>query len=88
MNEKQRAIMIHNVLSTADGRLFILDILSKCGVNLNEGISYRIDKTAHEVGLDLLQEIMYNHVDELKKLISDDKTLKEVLYDRGNNTDE
>jgi len=88
MNEKQRAVVLYNMLNSSDGRLFILQLLSDCGVNIGEGISYRTERTAHEVGLDLLDEIMYNHTNELKKLISEQKTLKEVLDGRGTNKDE
>ena len=88
MNDKQYRVALHNILSSPEGRLFILKLLGDCGVNIGDSISYRSDKTAHEVGLDLLDEIMYSHTDEFKKLVSDNKTLKEVLNGRGINSDE
>ena len=80
--------MMENMLRDPSGRKFIIHILSECGVYIGEGFSFRPEKTAHEVGLDLLQDIMYNYTDELKKLISDDKNLKELLNGRGNNNNE
>lgn len=82
MNEDQ-IIGLHNVLEDKYGREFIRWILNECGVDVVNGISYRSDKTAHELGLDLLHELMYNEIDKLKLIISEQRTL-EVNDDRGN----
>ena len=88
MDERQYRVALKNILKTGSGRLFILHLLAECGVNLGDGISYRSEKTAHELGLDLLNNLLYNYPDEFKKLVSDSKTLKEVLNGRGNNSDD
>lgn len=82
MGEEQK-IALHNVLSDKYGREFVRWILCECGVDVVNGISYRGEKTAHELGLDLLHEIMYNEIDKLKLIISEQRTL-EVNDDRGN----
>lgn len=82
MNEEQK-LGLHNMLDDRYGREVIRWILNECGVDLVNGISYRGDKTAHELGLDLLHEIMYNEIDKLKLIISEQRTL-EVNDDRGN----
>lgn len=82
MNDKEYLIALENILSTREGRLFIAHLLSECGVDLLSGISYRTQKTAHELGLDLLHKIVYNDCESLKQLISEQKTL-EVNNGRG-----
>ena len=82
MNEKER-IAFHNVLSDRDGRTIIRWLLNECGVDVIHGISFRGTRTAHELGLDLLQAIMYNEIDKLKLIISEQETL-EVKNGRGN----
>lgn len=82
MNEKER-IAFHNVLSDRDGRTVIRWLLNECGVDVIHGISFRGERTAHELGLDLLQAIMYNEIDKLKLIISEQETL-EVKNGRGN----
>ena len=81
MNEEQKLGLQH-VLDDRYGREFIRWVLNECGVDLVNGISYRGEKTAHELGLDLLHEIMYNEIDKLKLIISEQRTL-EVNDDRG-----
>lgn len=88
MDERQYKVALKNILMSGEGRLFILHLLSDCGINLGDGISYRSEKTAHELGLDLLNDLLYNYPDEFKKLVSDSKILKEVLNGRGNNSDD
>ena len=87
MNDEQRQVCLGNILATADGRIFIIQMLADCGVSLGDGISFRSEKTAHEFGLDLLHEIMYHQPESLKKLISEQKTLKEVIDGRGSKDD-
>lgn len=82
MNDEQ-VLALHNVLSDKYGREFVRWILNECGVDVVNGISYRGEKTSHEFGLDLLHEIMYNEIDKLKLIISEQRTL-EVNDDRGN----
>ncbi len=82
-DDKFTKIVLHNVLADKDGREFIRVILSECGVDLISGISFRTEKTAHEFGLDLLHKIMYNEIEQLNKIISEQKTL-EVNNGRGN----
>ena len=82
MNDEQK-IALHNVVADPYGREFIRWIMNECGVDVVNGISYRGEKTAHEIGLDLLHEIMYNEIDKLKLIISEQRTL-EVNDDRGN----
>lgn len=82
MNHEQE-IVLHNVLSDKYGREFVRWIMNECGVDVVNGISYRGEKTAHEFGLDLLHKIMYNEIDKLKLIISEQRTL-EVNDDRGN----
>ena len=82
MNHEQE-IALHNVLSDKYGREFIRWVMNECGVDVVNGISYRGEKTAHEFGLDLLHKIMYNEIDKLKLIISEQRTL-EVNDDRGN----
>ena len=53
MDERQYKVALKNILMSGEGRLFILHLLSDCGINLGDGISYRSEKTAHELGLDL-----------------------------------
>ena len=76
-------LALHNILADRDGRRVIRWLLNECGVDLIHGISYRGTRTAHELGLDLLQEIMYNEIDKLKLIISEQDTL-EVKNGRGN----
>lgn len=76
-------IALHNVLSDKDGRRFVRWLLSECGVDVINGISYRAERTAHEFGLDLLHAIMYNEIDKLKLIISEQQTL-EASDGRGN----
>ena len=61
MDERQYRVALKNILETGSGRLFILHLLAECGVNLGDGISYRSEKTAHELGLDLLNNLLYNY---------------------------
>jgi hypothetical protein len=75
-------IALGNVLADKYGRVVIRAILADCGVDIANGISYRGDKTAHEFGLELLHKIMYNDIDKLKLMISEQKTL-EVNNGRG-----
>lgn len=75
-------IALGNVLADKYGRVVIRAILSDCGVDIANGISYRGGKTAHEFGLELLHKIMYNDIDKLKLMISEQKTL-EVNNGRG-----
>lgn len=82
MNPEQE-LALHNVLTDKYGREFVRWILSECGVDVISGISFRGEKTAHEFGLDLLHKIMYNEIDKLKLIISEQRTL-EVNDDRGN----
>lgn len=82
MNPEQE-LALHNVLTEKYGREFVRWILSECGVDVISGISFRGEKTAHEFGLDLLHKIMYNEIDKLKLIISEQRTL-EVNDDRGN----
>lgn len=82
MNEEQE-IALHNILEDRYGREFIRWILRECGVDVIDGISYRSERTAHELGLDLLHKIMYNEIDKLKLIISEQQTL-EVNDGRGN----
>ena len=82
MNQEQE-IALHNVLSDKYGREFVRWLLQECGVDVISGISYRGTKTAHELGLDLLHKIMYNEIDKLKLIISEQQTL-EVNDGRGN----
>lgn len=82
MNEAQE-IALHNILNDRYGREFVRWLLRECGVDVISGISYRSEKTAHELGLDLLHKIMYNEIDKLKLIISEQRTL-EVNDDRGN----
>lgn len=82
MNQEQE-LALHNILEDRYGREFVRWLLSECGVDVISGISYRSDKTAHEFGLDLLHKIMYNEIDKLKLIISEQRTL-EVNDDRGN----
>lgn len=76
-------IALHNILSEQDGRRFVRWLLSECGVDVISGISFRSEKTAHEFGLDLLHAIMYNEIDKLKLIISEQQTL-EASDGRGN----
>ena len=80
---KEQELALHNILEDRYGREFVRWLLSECGVDVISGISYRGDKTAHELGLDLLHKIMYNEIDKLKLIISEQRTL-EVNDDRGN----
>lgn len=82
MNQEQE-LALHNVLSDKYGRELVRWILNECGVDIVNGISYRGERTAHELGLDLLHKIMYNEIDKLKLMISEQRTL-EVNDDRGN----
>lgn len=82
MNEEQE-IALHNILEDRYGREFIRWLLRECGVDVISGISYRSERTAHELGLDLLHKIMYNEIDKLKLIISEQQTL-EVNDGRGN----
>ena len=75
-------IALGNILADKYGRVVIRAILSDCGVDIANGISYRGEKTAHEFGLELLHKIMYNDIDKLKLMISEQKTL-EVNNGRG-----
>ena len=84
MNEDQK-IGLHNVLTEKYGREFIRWILNECCVDVINGISYRGNKTAHEFGLDLLHTIMYNEIDKLKLIISEQRTLE--VNDGGGNGD-
>lgn len=79
----EEELMLKNVLSDRYGREFVRWVLRECGVDLITGISYRGEKTAHELGLDLLHKILYNNIDSLKTIISEQKTL-EVNDGRGN----
>lgn len=79
----EEEIVLRNVLSDRYGREFVRWILRECGVDLITGISYRGEKTAHELGLDLLHKILYNNIESLKTIISEQKTL-EVNDGRGN----
>ena len=76
-------IALHNVLADQDGRRFIRWLLSECGVDVVNGISFRGERTAHELGLDLLHLIMYNEIDKLQLIISEQQTL-EASDGRGN----
>jgi hypothetical protein len=78
---------LQHVLSDKYGREFIIQLLRECGVDIVSGISFRKEKTAHEIGLDLLQEIMYNHNSQLRQMVSDLKTQVEENNGRGNNID-
>ena len=80
---KEQELALHNVLSDKYGREFVRWLLNECGVDVINGISYRGERTAHELGLDLLHKIMYNEIDKLKLIISEQRTL-EVNDDRGN----
>lgn len=82
MNREQE-LALHNILNDRYGREFVRWLLRECGVDVISGISYRGDKSAHELGLDLLHKIMYNEIDKLKLIISEQRTL-EVNDDRGN----
>jgi hypothetical protein len=82
-NEEFIKITLHNVLADRNGREFVRVLLSECGVDLTSGMSYRTEKTAHELGLDLLHKIMYNEIEQLKTIISEQKAL-EVNNGRGN----
>ena len=82
MNQEQE-LALRNILSDKYGREFVRWVLNECGVDVINGISYRSERTAHELGLDLLQRIMYNDIDKLKLIISEQRTL-EVNDDRGN----
>ncbi len=82
MNSEQE-LALHNIMNDKYGREFVRWILNECGVDIVNGISYRGEKSAHELGLDLLHKIMYNEIDKLKLIISEQKTL-EVKNDRGN----
>lgn len=83
MNDDQR-IGLHNVLEDKYGREFVRWVLNECGVDVMNGISYRGQKTAHELGLDLLHEMMYNEIDKLKLIISEQKTVEAKDGFRGN----
>lgn len=83
MNQEQE-IALSNILSDKYGREFVRWILNECGVDIINGISYRGDKTAHELGLDLLHKIMYNNIDKLKLIISEQKTVEVKNELRGN----
>lgn len=86
MNEFEQ-IGLSNTLSDRYGREFVVWLLRECGIDITGSISYRSEKTAHELGLDLLHNIMYNNIEDLKLIISEQKTL-EVKNGRGNrNTD-
>ena len=80
---KEQELALHNILEDRYGREFVRWLLRECGVDVIDGISYRSEKTAHELGLDLLHKIMYNEIDKLKLIISEQRTL-EVNDDRGN----
>lgn len=80
---KEQELALHNILSDKYGREFVHWLLNECGVDVINGISYRGGRTAHELGLDLLHKIMYNEIDKLKLIISEQRTL-EVNDDRGN----
>lgn len=82
MNEKDFELGLNNVLQDRYGREFVRTILRECGIDLVSGISFDDGKHAHTLGLDLLHKIMYNNIEELKKLISEQKTL-EVKNGRG-----
>jgi hypothetical protein len=82
MNREQQ-VALRNILADKYGREFIRWVLRECGIDLLSGMSYRAPKTAHEFGLDLLHEIMYNETDKLKLIISEQQTL-EVRNGRGN----
>lgn len=82
MNQEQE-IALHNILCDKYGREFVRWLLRECGVDVIDGISYRSERTAHELGLDLLHKIMYNEIDKLKLIISEQQTL-EVNDGRGN----
>ena len=83
MNDEEK-IALHNVMDDKYGREFIRWVLNAAGVDIMNGISYRGEKTAHELGLDLLQEIMYNEIDKLKLMLSEQKTLEVKNEFRGN----
>lgn len=80
---KEQELALHNILEDRYGREFVRWLLCECGVDVINGISYRGEKNAHELGLDLLHKIMYNDIDKLKLIISEQRTL-EVNDDRGN----
>lgn len=82
MNPEQE-LALHNILADKYGREFVRWILSECGVDVISGISFRGEKTAHEFGLDLLHKIMYNEIDKLKLIISEQRTLE--VNDGGGN---
>lgn len=84
MNPEQE-LALHNILSDRYGREFVRWVLSECGVDVISGISFRGEKTAHEFGLDLLHKIMYNEIDKLKLIISEQRTLE--VNDGGGNGD-
>jgi hypothetical protein len=71
---------MHNVLNTKDGRIVIWNILERCGAAPGGGMGKRKDLTAHELGVDLIDEIIYNHFDEFSIMI---KELKQGVYDGG-----
>ena len=81
---KDQEIGLANVLNDKYGREFVRWILNECGVDVINGISYRSEKTAHELGLDLLHKIMYNEIDKLKLIISEQRTLEVKDGFRGN----
>ena len=83
MNDEEK-IALHNVMDDKYGREFVRWVLGAAGVDIMNGISYRGEKTAHELGLDLLQEIMYNEIDKLKLMLSEQKTLEVKNEFRGN----
>ena len=80
----EQKLALSNVMSDKYGREFVRWILFECGVDLTSGISYRSEKTAHELGLDLLHQIMYNEIDKLKLIISEQQTLEVKDELRGN----
>lgn len=82
MNPEQE-LALHNILTDKYGREFVRWILSECGVDVISGISFRGEKSAHEFGLDLLHKIMYNEIDKLKLIISEQRTLE--VNDGGGN---
>lgn len=83
MNDEEK-IALHNVMADKHGREFVRWVLNTAGVDIMNGISYRGEKTAHELGLDLLQEIMYNEIDKLKLMLSEQRTLEVKNEFRGN----
>ena len=83
MNREQQ-VALRNILADKYGREFIRWVLRECGIDLLSGMSYRAPKTAHEFGLDLLHEIMYNETDKLKLIISEQKTVEAKDGFRGN----